>query len=103
MKILPNRREVADWFRQNQTGDPDYIHIPKGHSNAFVGVVAGTHNPTIAVLDFHQVVRNLIAKHNLTYDEAYACALDRSVNTPHYGPFLIAKYPPPPTKFDNDG
>ena len=100
MKILPNRKEVTDWFRQN-SADQDYIHIPEGHSNAFVGVLAGTDCPTIAVLDFQVVVRNLMTRHGLSHKEAHQYALDRANNAPHYGPFLVAMYPgQQPTRFN---
>lgn len=95
MRILPNRTQVIDWFNSNQNGEKDYVFIPEGQANAFIGILAGTANPSIAILDFNQVVRNLMAKFDLNQQEAFDYALDKANNAPHYGPMLIVTYPSP--------
>ncbi len=104
--MLPNRKEIVDWFRANQDGQKDYVFIPPGMSNAFIGILAGTANPSIAILDFNQVVRNLMANHDLSYKEAYQFAFDKASNGPAYGPMLVVTYPEQPlqpkTNFKSD-
>ena len=52
------------------SGKSDYLYIPQGQSDAFMGVVAHSENPTIAILDFDKCVENL-QRQGVTYDNAF--------------------------------
>jgi len=92
LKLIPRREEIVDWYVHTQSGGMNYLFIPQGHSNAFIGVVAGTQNPTIALLDYDIVVKNLT---NQGYDknEAVRFANSKSEQPSDYGPFLVHSYP----------
>jgi hypothetical protein len=92
LKSVPQREEIVDWYVRSQSGGMNYLFIPQGHSNAFIGVIAGTKSPTIALLDYDLVVKNLI---NQGYDEedAIRFADSKSEEPSDYGPLLVHTYP----------
>lgn len=92
MKLIPRRRDIVDWYVHTQSSGMDYLFIPQGHSNAFIGVVAGTKNPTIALLDYDIVVQNL-RDQGYDKDQAIRFAKDKSDEPSDYGPLLVHTYP----------
>lgn len=94
VKLKPpsKRKEIVDWYVNTRSGGMDYIFIPEGHSNAFVGVIAGTKNPTIAILDYDIVVTNMINQ-GYSEDEAEDFANRKSEKPSNYGPYLVHQYP----------
>jgi hypothetical protein len=53
------RNDIVNWFVQNQSGQVDCLFIPENQCNAFMGVVVGFNNPSVAILDYDQVKTNL--------------------------------------------
>lgn len=90
--IMPKREKILNWYVQVQNEQQDCIFIPEGMENAFMGVVDGTTNPTIAVLDHDQVVENLI-KQGFSLERAFAFVREKSENPTSYGPLICHRYP----------
>ena len=57
MKSVPQREEIVDWYVRSQSGGMNYFSFRKVIQMPFIGVVAGTKNPTIALLDYDIVVK----------------------------------------------
>ena len=93
MKKAENQRDdIVDWFIQNQRGQVDCLFIPKNQSNAFMGVVVGQTNPSVALLDYDKVLTNLIKDGMGVLEAQNFVALKIAKKAP-YEPFFCHRFP----------
>ncbi len=92
MKPETHRNDIVDWFVQNQSGQVDCLFIPENQCNAFMGVVVGHTNPSIAILDYDQVLTNLV-KDGMTIPEAKNFVARKVKKRAPYGPLLCHRFP----------
>jgi len=86
------RDKINNWFAENVSGKSDYLYIPPHQESAFLGVLAHSENPTIAILDFHTCVENL-QKLGMEYDDAFDLVYRKSKERKHYEPIICFGYP----------
>ena len=86
---MMDRKTAVNWYRNNQAElGTEYMFIPPGQSNAFVGVMAGGTSASVAILDFDLVVQNFVNK-GMPLGMAKEYAVHVTDYGPSYGPMLI--------------
>lgn len=89
---LSKRSEISNWFASNASGKTDYLYIPPGQSSAFIGVVANTENPTVAILDFTKCLDNLMGE-GWSYNEAFDFLHRKSKDRKPHEPIFLFGFP----------
>jgi hypothetical protein len=89
---MSKREDIRNWFVKGVSGKSDYLFIPEGQSDSFMGIVMHTSNPTVAILDFDKCVENL-QKQGVEYDDAFDFVWNRGCNRKNHEPVICLPYP----------
>lgn len=91
--MIPSRRsKIRNWHSSTVSGGSDYLYIPEGQSNAFMGIVAFTENPTVGILDFDTCLANL-RRNGWSKSRAYDFLVRKAKNREDYEPMIMYSYP----------
>lgn len=92
MGSVSERSEIVNWFVQNQSGQVDCLFIPENQCNAFMGVVVGLNNPSVAILDYDQVKKNL-RNGGMSPIETEVFMAKKIANRAPHAPLLCRRFP----------